>query len=88
MVKKKELFAQITNSTKVRKEMQRQALGKISKYFQSNVGASLKPNMIHITALKMEVNALVRMVMCSMVPSTRKDPHQSWPTLKMSLNNK
>lgn len=44
--------------------------GKTSQTFQSNVGASLKISMIHIIALKMEVNALVKMVMSSTVPST------------------
>ena len=44
--------------------------GKTLQTFQSNVGASQKLSMIHIIALKMEVNALVQMVMCSTEPSS------------------
>jgi hypothetical protein len=45
-------------------------IGQYSKIFQNNVGASHKSSMNHITAQQMEVNALVKMVMCSTEPSS------------------
>lgn len=45
-------------------------IGQYSKIFQNNVGASHKSSMNHITAQQMEVNALVKVVMSSMVSNS------------------
>jgi hypothetical protein len=41
-------------------------IGKLSKFFQNNVGASQNQSMSHIIALRTEVNALARMETFSM----------------------
>lgn len=78
----------ISQTSKEQVVMVMQEFGLTSQIFQNNVGASLKSSMNHITAQAMEVNAHVKMVMCSTVPNLLKTIQRRLLTLPRCLPSK
>jgi hypothetical protein len=78
----------ISQTSKEQVVMVLQEFGLTLQIFQNNVGASLKSSMNHITAQAMEVNAHVKMVMCSTVPNLLKTIQRRLLTLPRCLPSK
>jgi len=66
--------SRVKNLNSVKRAESSVKLKKNSRILPSNAGVSQRPNMSHITAQLMEDNALVRMVMSSMVSSMSQEP--------------